>query len=847
MARITSYPSGVLKRTDYIIGTDISNANVTRSYLVSEIANTIIASLGIGTVTSISTVSSAYISVTGGPITAEGTITADISATGTPGATTFLRGDGIWSLPGPAPNVVSILFNGNQPPLSSNVDEIKFTGNVVGQAGNDFSVSIEMPGSTSFVDNAIAGTAISVSSLTGNVVVGNTGVLLTQAGGNVTLSGGTGAVTVNSTANPGSVVSLSAGFGIADIVNSGTNPIIALNYAGSNNYIIQSVDATVIEPADTIEFNQITSSSVKAVEISDIPETSLTAVKKYIDDADANTLKNITDTFKSTQKAINMVSCTIVEHTDLVNGGTVDENTLYFILGAGTSFTVNPQVTNLVGSGTGTSTSPTSFSGVVGSSYTFTTNITNVSGTYNATGSSPSPVTTSGVVVNNAGNPYNQPINITGSVSPPANPTGQARYTYDPISHASSGTSTSIKFGFNTIWRFVPGYTQTQPGSLNPIPAATSGSFSFNAQIELMDTDYEFYSVPRYELTPGGGNFQVGATNFTGALNFNGNTTDVKQIIKADYQLKEFLYTLIQVDQIVNSDGNVGIPQGEYSISLGSTTATGSKQINTVITGSITIVPISPFAFSDGAASKVFDFTSFPITSNIGKQLTFTGTMIDTTPVPEDMVLAYTDNISGTAGEGTAYTLSPTTAAVNAGTEGSFSVAVGQAYNITAPTATIISNSGYFFSTFFSASQTSGSNPLTGTMPAGGGIANQTLAGVIGNNVATYSVQQVAVPVGGAITYQSTFSSNIATNNISITGNGSISKPNNNSGNGSITVSISRTSPSSNAQQDVQIDWYLNGNVVNTYNAAPPTAISQSFTVTGVSNGDTVLVIIDES
>jgi hypothetical protein len=47
-----------------------------------------------------------------------------------------------------------------------------------------------------------------------------------------------------------------------------------------------------------------------------------------------------------------MVSLTITEYNALVSGGIVDENTVYFIVGAGTSFTVNPVVTNNITGGT---------------------------------------------------------------------------------------------------------------------------------------------------------------------------------------------------------------------------------------------------------------------------------------------------------------------------------------------------------------------------------------------------------------------------------------------------------------------------------------------------------------
>ena len=52
-----------------------------------------------GTVTSVATSNGTFVDVSGGTITTTGTITADLSATGSPGATTFLRGDNVWATP----------------------------------------------------------------------------------------------------------------------------------------------------------------------------------------------------------------------------------------------------------------------------------------------------------------------------------------------------------------------------------------------------------------------------------------------------------------------------------------------------------------------------------------------------------------------------------------------------------------------------------------------------------------------------------------------------------------------------------------------------------------------------
>ena len=52
-----------------------------------------------GTVTSVATGNGAFVNVSGGTITTTGTISADLSATGTASASTFLRGDNVWATP----------------------------------------------------------------------------------------------------------------------------------------------------------------------------------------------------------------------------------------------------------------------------------------------------------------------------------------------------------------------------------------------------------------------------------------------------------------------------------------------------------------------------------------------------------------------------------------------------------------------------------------------------------------------------------------------------------------------------------------------------------------------------
>jgi len=53
----------------------------------------------VGTVTSVGTSNGTFVNVSGGTITTTGTITGDLSATGTASSSTFLRGDNTWAVP----------------------------------------------------------------------------------------------------------------------------------------------------------------------------------------------------------------------------------------------------------------------------------------------------------------------------------------------------------------------------------------------------------------------------------------------------------------------------------------------------------------------------------------------------------------------------------------------------------------------------------------------------------------------------------------------------------------------------------------------------------------------------
>ena len=140
-------------------------------------------------VTSIKTQNSTYINLTPSTETlGDITITAQFSATGSPTASNFLRGDNVWAVPAGGGTVTSVNSG---------------TGISVDNADPDNPII----NNTGVLSN-IAGTGISISSATGNSTITNTGVHSLIAGSNVTLSpaSGVGDVTV-SVGGGGSIMS----------------------------------------------------------------------------------------------------------------------------------------------------------------------------------------------------------------------------------------------------------------------------------------------------------------------------------------------------------------------------------------------------------------------------------------------------------------------------------------------------------------------------------------------------------------------------------------------------------------------------------------------------------------
>ena len=134
------------------------------------------------------------------------TVTADLSATGSPSATTFLRGDNVWATPAGAYTSWSLEADSGSAVDITDGLRVDFTGGT--------------------------GISTAVASATPNTLtITNTGVTSITAGSGLTGTATTGAVTLN------------VGDGKGILVNADN---VAIDYAGANNFILDGVDGCLL-------------------------------------------------------------------------------------------------------------------------------------------------------------------------------------------------------------------------------------------------------------------------------------------------------------------------------------------------------------------------------------------------------------------------------------------------------------------------------------------------------------------------------------------------------------------------------------------------------------------------
>ena len=520
MAQIPSYTTGSLKLSDYLIGTDVSAENVTRSMPVSDIVASILAAKTIGTVTSISTSNSTYINLAGGPITTTGSLTASLSASGTPSSATYLRGDGTWSEPGPTPT--DIITYSTSVPLTTDTAQWKFTGTGVSASSINDNVKVDIPGLLASVDSVVNGVGITAtgttttSPSTGNVTVTNDGVYQATAGGNVTLSGSatplqySSAVTVSTTANAGTIVSINQGQG-TDVTNNSTNPELDIDYTGLDGFILSNPET--VSSDDIIAFQDLSESDVKTAKLNTIPTSSLVSVKNTIDGYDNGKVKNI-DAFTNVWQAREIVTLTMSDYNLIINK---DKNTLYLIVGPGQAYTATYNATyNITGGavnvgwttnvevndGTGW-VAASSLTAVAGTAYEWRITISLING-YTYVSGNLSVV--SGSLTMPSNNTIDN-ISITLTIQAPA------------VSQCLVTLADNLQFGGpGPYWSYTPG-TDT-PGAQVTVNHGAQYDSSFNYGITAT---YGWASGPFYSWSGTPPGYAPNANTFTGVVTVTGN------------------------------------------------------------------------------------------------------------------------------------------------------------------------------------------------------------------------------------------------------------------------------------------------------------------------------------
>ena len=150
----------------------------------------------------------------------------------------------------------------------------------------------------------------------------------------------TGNVTINTRANAGKIVGVDPGQG-TDVTNNVTNPLIDIDFTGNDNYIDAGESIQTISSDDFIAFQDLTASEVKTTKLNTFPTDALVNVKSSIDTGDIGKISTVeSPNYPNVWGGYKMVTLTINEYNQLTPK---DNNTLYFIVGAGTTYTVTYQ------------------------------------------------------------------------------------------------------------------------------------------------------------------------------------------------------------------------------------------------------------------------------------------------------------------------------------------------------------------------------------------------------------------------------------------------------------------------------------------------------------------------
>lgn len=213
---------------------NIAGAGTSSQVILGDLS---LATLPVSGVTSVATSNGTFVNVSGGTITSTGTITGDLSATGSPSATTFLRGDNVWATPAGA--YTSWSLEGDNATTVNITDGLRvdFTGGT----GISTAVASATPNTLTITNDGVtsisATSPIAVDQSTGAVAISYTGGTGTMS--SWLLTGDTGG---SATIDDGETVDI-AGSGVISTARSG-NTITISSSAGAGTMSTWKIGST---------------------------------------------------------------------------------------------------------------------------------------------------------------------------------------------------------------------------------------------------------------------------------------------------------------------------------------------------------------------------------------------------------------------------------------------------------------------------------------------------------------------------------------------------------------------------------------------------------------------------
>lgn len=574
MSIIYSYPTIQPTVDDLLIGTDVGDDNATKSFTVQSLVSLINAQSGSGTLTGVTIFTDAFITAVGNPTGPAVAYTIGLSATGTPSATTFLRGDNQWVVPTVSSGIG--VYSSNIL-LTNDLSSANFTGDGVSTSSDvNGNVTITIAGADSAVESLIQGTGIGLSASTGNIVVSNTGITGLVQGNNINISTTpTGQATISATGlTSGTVTSVGAGAGLVETGITSVDPILSLEYNTALSYITQPSTLVPVD-ADFVPFHSVSGTKVGKVTFGDIQASTLASVESAITDSNVDNITNDTDLLPSVNKVLNVITLTDAEYT-AIGAGNYAAGTLYLTTATAqpqntVNFTIDTSAITSTGSCgftqsttvNGSVVNPIAVTGSVGSTYTVSTTITPTgsgcvisggSATQTITGTIPATPTPAAVTQTLAARTISVPatpqggntLNVNTAIS---GGTFNTDYTVSPTSGSSTGdlgtavpsygvTATIINTAKHELTAGSLTATQSSAVYANPNSISNASFPGTTIAIRSYDVTYTITLGPGLNIADKGVTWDILVTGI-----FSGNSQNSTAPVSRQYDTTNSGYT----------------------------------------------------------------------------------------------------------------------------------------------------------------------------------------------------------------------------------------------------------------------------------------------------------------